>query len=105
LHTCTSDRALFFEVDLLGGRKITRDLPENDNRFCGDLGLDAPVHPDRQHVVLQVDLALDATLDREILAAGQLAVDDDALPTARQLLVHGPLPSWWLIESQGRSLP
>src|SRR4029434_1679133 len=84
------DRAVLLDVDLLGRVQIPRHLAEDDDGLGGDLGLDATVRSDSEHVVAQLDLAVDPTLDREVLAAAQLAVDHNALSDARQLFVHGP---------------
>src|SRR5262249_3824875 len=82
------DRAVLLDVDLLGRDQIPRPLAEDDDGFGGDLRLDAAVRSHGEHVVAQLDLAVDPALDREILAAAQLAVDHDALSNARQLFVH-----------------
>src|SRR4029077_1655437 len=82
------DRSRLLDVDFLGRVQVARHLTEDDDRLGADLRLDAAVRADREHVVTQLDLAVDAPFDREILAAAQLTVDDDALPNARQFLVH-----------------
>src|SRR5262245_59684362 len=84
------DRAVLLDVDLLGRGEVTRHLTEDDDGLGGDLRLDATVRSYREHVVAQFDLAVDAALDRQVLAAAQLAVDHDALSDARQLFVHRP---------------
>src|SRR5262249_60971689 len=80
----------------------------------GDLSLDLPMLADREHVIAKLDLAFDSPFDCQVLAAAQLAFDNDAFPNARaifaddealsvaSLFVHGPLPSLRLIESQRR---
>src|SRR5262249_19312985 len=92
----------------------TNHLTKDDDRFCGDLSLDLPILADREHVIAKLDLAFDSTVDRQVLAAAQLAFDNDAFPNARatfandepssiaSLFVHGPLPSLRLIECKKR---
>ena len=53
------------------------DLAEHDDGLGEDLGLDLAVRADGQHVVPQLDLALDVPLDRQVFAATELALDDD----------------------------
>src|SRR5215468_2332695 len=84
----TLDRSGLLDVDLLGGVQVAGDLAEDDDGLGADLRLDAAVRADREDVVAELDLAVDATLDREILAAAQLTVDDNGLPNARLFLVH-----------------
>ena len=103
------DRPLLLDIDLLGSGQVTNHLTEDDDRFGGDLGLDLPVRSDREHVIAKLDLAFDGTFDRQVLAAAQLAFDNDALPNARAIFAndealsiaprfaHGPLPSLRLI--------
>src|SRR5262245_22038793 len=108
------DRPLLLDFDLLSSGQVTDHLTEDDDRFCGDLSLDLPIRSDREHVIAKLDLALDSTFDRQVLAAAQFAFDKDAFPNARAIFandealsiasrfVHGPLPSLCLIESKRR---
>ena len=50
--------------------------PSTMTALANTCGLDPAVGTDRQQVVLQLDLALDVALDREVLTAAQLAFDD-----------------------------
>ena len=63
-------------------------LPVTSPRMIDRLGehlrLDPPVRPDGQHVLAKLDLAFDLSLDGQILAAVQLAFDDDGFSD-----VHG----------------
>ena len=56
-------------------------LPVTSPRMMTDLAntcaLILPFGADRQHVLPQLDLAFDLALDGEVLAAVQLALDDD----------------------------
>ena len=47
-----------------------------------------PVRPDRQDVVAELNRALDMAFDREILAAVQLALDDDRFADVHDVLLH-----------------
>src|SRR5690606_28287527 len=73
------DRAVVTDVDLLGRRDIADDLAQDDHLLGEHLGPDPAVGPDRQHMVLQLDLALDVAFNRQVLAAIQLALDDNGL--------------------------
>src|SRR5438034_1215341 len=98
------DRPVLLDVDLLGRGEVARHVAEDHDGLGGDLRLDAPVRSNRQHVVAQLDLAVDPAFDREVLAAAQLAVDDNALANARQLFVHSALLLLRLSLRLGRSL-
>ena len=73
------DRSGVANVDLLGGGDVPVHFALNDHGFREHLRLDLRVRADRQDVLAQLDLALDLTFDRQVFAAAQLALDDDAL--------------------------
>jgi len=72
-------RAVIADVDLLAGGHVAGHLAEHDDGLGEDLGLDPAVGADGEHVLAELDLAFDLTLDGQILAAVQLALDDDGL--------------------------
>ena len=60
-------------------RHVAVHLAEHDQGLGEHLGLDLAVRPNGEHVVFQLDLAFDLTLDGQILTPVQLAFDDDRL--------------------------
>src|SRR5262249_19181408 len=104
------DRPLLLDLDLLSRGLVTNHLTEDNGRFGGGRRLDLPMLADREPVIATLDLAFDSPFDCQVLAATQLAFDNDAFPNARaicanhealfvaSLFVHGPLPSLRLIE-------
>src|SRR5215471_2995360 len=82
------DRPLLFDIDLFSSSQVTNHLAEDDDRLCGDLILDLPIRSDREHVIAKLDLALDSTFDRQVLAAAQLASDKDAFPNVRAIFAN-----------------
>src|SRR5262245_65187560 len=70
-------RPVVADVDFFGGADVARHFPEDDHGFGKNLGLDACVRTDREHVLTQLDLAFDLAFNREIFAAVELALDDD----------------------------
>src|SRR5689334_19040578 len=71
------DRAVVADVDLLARGHVAGDLAEDDHGLGEYLRLDAGVGPDREDVLPQLDLPLDLSLDREVLASAQLTLDYD----------------------------
>ena len=53
--------------------------PCDDDGLGEDLRLDLAVRSDGQDVLAELDLAFDLSFDRQVLAAAQIAFDDDAL--------------------------
>src|SRR5690606_32839770 len=85
-HQVAVDRPVVADVDALARGDVALHFALHDDDLGEDLRLDLAVGPDRQHVVAELDLAFDLALDREVLAAGQVTLDDDALAD-----VHGAL--------------
>src|SRR5262249_49966041 len=79
-HDVAFDRSFLPDVHLLGRGEVTRHAPQHDDRFGDDFRRYVPIRSDRQHMVSQIDVAFDPTLDREILIAAQLPFDDDTSP-------------------------
>src|SRR5581483_4741079 len=71
------NRAVFADVDFFGGADVADHLAEDHDRLRVNLRLDLAVGTDRQYVIAKIDSPFDVSLDREILAAVQLALDDD----------------------------
>ena len=71
------DRPLSRMSTFSRGGDVAGDLAEDDDRLGEHLGLDLAVRPDREHVLPELDLAFDLAFDRQVLAAVQLALDDD----------------------------
>src|SRR5438270_88709 len=80
------DRAQIEQDGRIVGRKARQELAESLRRE--HLGLDAAVGTDRQHVIAQLNRPFDVTLDGQILATVQLALDDDGLPNIHDVLLH-----------------
>ena len=70
------DRPVVPDVDAFGRGEVARHLTLNHNRLRGNLRLDPGIRSDGQHVLAQLDLALDLTVDSQILAAAQFSLDD-----------------------------
>ena len=70
-------RAVVADVDLLARGDVAGDFAQNDDRLREDLRLDPAVRSDGEDVLPKLDLALDLAFDGQILAAVQLALDDD----------------------------
>src|SRR5690606_26187992 len=85
------DRPCIADIDLLRCRDVAADFALDDDRLREDLGLDAAVGADGQHVLTQFDLAVDLPFDREVFTAAQFAFDDDGLADVhvRALLAPG----------------
>ena len=64
------------------------DLAKHDHRLGEHLRLDFAVGTNRQHVLAQLDRALDVALDGEVLAAVQLALDDDRFSDVHDISLH-----------------
>ena len=60
------------DVDPLRRGHVTGDLAQHNHRLHHHLGLDPAVRTDREYVLTQLDLALDDTIDSQILTAVQL---------------------------------
>ena len=54
--------------------------------------LDLPVGSDGEHVVGQLDVAVNVALDGQVLLGTQLALDDHRLPNGCVALSHGLVP-------------
>src|SRR5436190_13100295 len=80
------DRAVVAEIDLFARGHVAGDLAEDHHGLREDLRLDPAVRPDGQDVLAELDLAYDVPLDRQILAAGQLTLDNDGFSD-----IHGTL--------------
>ncbi len=76
------------DVDLLGGGDVAGHLAEDDDRLREDLCLDLSVGPNRQHMVAQLNGSFDLTLDGQILAAVQFALDDDRFADVHDISLH-----------------
>src|SRR5207247_10532948 len=68
------DGSVIADVDLFGRRHVAGHLSEHDHGLREYLRFDLAVGSDGQDVFTQLDLALDVPLDRQILAASQLAL-------------------------------
>src|SRR6185503_15734125 len=82
------DRAVVPDVDLVAGGDVAGHLAENDDRLGEYLRLDTAVGPDRQHMITELNRALDVTFDGQVFATVQLAFDDDRLPYVHDVLLH-----------------
>ena len=67
-HDVTVDSTTVANLNLVGCRDIAVDLAEDDQRLCKHLRIDLAVGSDGQHMILELDLALNLAFDREILA-------------------------------------
>ena len=85
------DRSVVANVRALTRRDVAVHFTLHDDRLGEDLGLDAAVGADRQHVLFELDPALHLTLDRQILAAAELALDDDALADVHHIPLLQPI--------------
>ena len=82
--------ALLMHLDLLGRSDVAGDLTEHDDGLGANLGFDLAGEPHRERMLTQDDRALDATIDGEVLAAGEVASDHHRLPDV------GPFTCWGL---------
>ena len=73
------DRPVVPDVDAFGRSDVARHLTLNHNRLRSKLRLDPTIRSDGQHILAQLDLTLDLAFDRQVLAAVQFSLDDDAL--------------------------
>ena len=71
------DRPVVPDIDLVARGDVAGHFAEDDDRLREHLRLDLAVGADRQHVLAKLDLALDLSLDGQIFAAVELALDDD----------------------------
>src|SRR5688572_26699660 len=76
-HDIAVHGAAVADVHLLRRGDVAVYLTEHDHGLSKHRRLDLAVRADGQHVVLELDLAFDVAFDREVLAAVQLAFDDD----------------------------
>ena len=93
-HDVAIHRPVIADVDLVAGRDVPGHLAENDHRLREDLRLDPPVRADCEHVIAQLNCAFDVTFDSEILAAVELALDDDRFPNVHDVLLHVMARLW-----------
>src|SRR5688572_28725434 len=78
-------RSAVADFHLLGRAHVAIDFAEDDERLGEYLRLDLAIGTNRQHVILELDLAFDLSFDREVLAAVQFAFDDDRLPDVHDI--------------------
>src|SRR4051812_16984034 len=70
-------RPVIADIDLVARGNVAGHLAEDDHRLREHLRLDLSVGADRQHVLAKFDLPLDLSLDRQVFAAVELALDDN----------------------------
>src|SRR5215471_3087652 len=87
-HQVAFHRSVVADVDLLRGGDVAVHLAKDDDHLREHLRLDFAVRPDRQDVITQLDRPFDVALDRQILAAVQLALDDDRLADIHNVPLH-----------------
>src|SRR2546426_523445 len=78
-HDVAVHRSVVADVDLVACRHVAVYLAEDDDRLGKHLRLDSAVGTDRQHVIPQLNRPLDMAFNGQILAAVQLALNDDRL--------------------------
>ena len=84
------DGSAVADINLLRRGHVAVDLAEHYDGLGKDLRFDLAVRADGEHVVLQLDLPLDLTLDGEIFAAVQLPLDDDGLSNVHHIPLDPP---------------
>src|SRR5262249_40615055 len=87
-HDVPVDRTVVADVDLIARRDVAGDLAEHDDGLGEDLSFDPAVRSDGQHVLAELNRALDLSFDREVFAAIELALDHDRLPNIHDVLLH-----------------
>src|SRR6185436_6775229 len=70
-------RPVVADVHLLRRADVAGDFAQDDHGLGEHLRLDSRIRTDREHILTQLDLALDLSFNREIFAAVELALDDD----------------------------
>ena len=63
-YDITLDGPVVPNGDLFASLDVSNNLAKNDDRLCKHFRADATVRPDRQKVLLQLDLAFNLSLNR-----------------------------------------
>ena len=73
------DDAGRLDLDSFRRDEIALDLTDHDDRFGADLRRQVSIRAHRELMILEIDVALDSSVDFEILVARQFTLENDGL--------------------------